>query len=166
YKKPDVGRKTHPVVSPQTSDNFNASELGLQWQWQAAPNKEWYSLSQNKGFMRLNAVSNPTDSGSLFYVPNMLLQKFTAPAFTAITKLTFNSNLDGDRAGLTIAGNAFTFLCLEKQDSRNELAIYEGKRENRKFLNPKKLLSLPINTNTVWMKVQVTEEAFYRYSYS
>ena len=35
HKKPNVG-KTYPVESPQTSDEFNDSKLGLQWQWQAA----------------------------------------------------------------------------------------------------------------------------------
>lgn len=165
HKKPNVG-KAYPIVSPQTSDDFNSAKLSLQWQWQAAPNASWYSFPANKGSIRLNAVSNPTDSGSLFYTPNLLLQKFTAPAFTAITKFTFSPDLEGDRAGLTVAGNAFTFLCLEKGASGNSLMLYEGKRENRKFLNPKKLLELPLNTNTIWMRVQLNSEALYKYSYS
>src|SRR6201996_3991781 len=34
YRKPDVG-KSYPISTPAESDEFNGSELGLQWQWQA-----------------------------------------------------------------------------------------------------------------------------------
>jgi beta-xylosidase len=46
YKKPNVG-KTYPIENPQTSDEFNSDKLGLQWQWWANPQPEFYSLTAN-----------------------------------------------------------------------------------------------------------------------
>ena len=41
YPKPEVG-KTYPFSSPATTDEFNTSSLGLQWQWNHNPdNSRW-----------------------------------------------------------------------------------------------------------------------------
>ena len=58
FKKPDVGRPW-PVTVPQTSDEFDSSDLGLQWQWQANPKDQWFSLTARPGWLRLNAVPMP-----------------------------------------------------------------------------------------------------------
>lgn len=165
YRKPNVGR-TYPPAAPQTADEFNSPVLGLQWQWQAAPKTEWFDLSASKEHIRLYTVSNPTDSASLFYAPNLLLQKITAPAFTANTKLDFHPENTGDRAGITITGNYYTFLCIEKTTIGNALVIYEAARENRKFLAPKTLVSIPVKTNTVWLQVSMNDKEMCRYAYS
>src|ERR1700744_443794 len=60
YKMPNVGKK-YPATGPQTSDEFSSPALGLQWQWQAAPQAAWYSLTAHPGSVRLNAIANPTD---------------------------------------------------------------------------------------------------------
>jgi beta-xylosidase len=165
HTKPNVG-KSYPATGPQTSDEFTQPTLGLQWQWQAAPVSHWYSLTQRKGYMRLKAVANPTDSGSLFYAPNQLLQKFAAPEFSAITKMHLNAVQNGVRAGLAVVGNYYTTLCLQHKGNRNTLAIYEGKRENRKYLMPVQVLEVPVSTSTIWLKVNVSDAALYQYSYS
>jgi len=165
HTKPNVGKR-FAAAELQTSDEFIQPILGLQWQWQAAPVNNWYSLTARKGYVRLNAVSNPTDSGSLFYAPNQLLQKFAAPAFAAITKLQLNAAANGDRAGLAVVGNYYTTLCLEKQTNGYNVVLIEGKRENRKYLTPAKLLSIPVNSATVWLKVTVSDKAICQYAYS
>ena len=40
YKKPNVG-KSYPVQVPQTSDEFDDTTLGLQWQWQSNFKDSW-----------------------------------------------------------------------------------------------------------------------------
>ncbi|HEX9152434.1 MAG TPA: family 43 glycosylhydrolase, partial [Flavobacterium sp.] len=40
HKKPNVG-KTYPVATPNDSDEFNTSKLGLQWQWHANQQVYW-----------------------------------------------------------------------------------------------------------------------------
>lgn len=164
YRKPNIG-KTHPVTVPQTSDDFSSPSLGLQWQWQAAPNKDWYSVNSKKGFIRLNAVSVPTDSGSLVYAGNLLLQKVTASAFSATTKLQFHGNVEGERAGLAVVNGSF--ICLEKKGIANRIAVYEQKRKNRyQFGSPIEAAGLTTDASTVWFRVKVDENATCSYSYS
>ena len=164
YKKPNVG-KTYPASGPQTTDEFSSPTLGLQWQWQAAPHAAWYSLAANKGSIRLNAIANPTDSGMLTSVPNILLQKFAAPKFTAVTKMTFKPSSVLDRAGLTVVGSTFSFLGMEKKADGNYIILYESKREGRKLLNSP-AFSIKANGNAVWLKVDLNDKYQCRYSYS
>src|SRR5436190_15318878 len=81
YRKPNVG-KPSPVTTPQDSDEFNESQPGLQWQWQANPQSNWALPSAAFGFVRLHNVPMPSGGKNLWDVPNLLLQKFPAPSFT------------------------------------------------------------------------------------
>ncbi|WP_324671314.1 glycoside hydrolase 43 family protein [Hymenobacter sp. GOD-10R] len=165
YRKPNVG-KSYPAGGPQTSDDFSQPNLGLQWQWHAAPQKQWYTLNPKAGTVRLHAAAMPTDNGSLFYAGNLLLQKFTAPAFEATTKLTFKSEKAGERAGLAVMGNYYTSICLEQKAIGSRIVVYEGKRQDRKYLLPRELASIEVSTETVWFRVRVNADATCAYSYS
>lgn len=165
YKKPNVG-KTYPIATPQTSDEFNQGPLGLQWQWQAAPLKSWYNLNAKFGYMRLFATAVPTDSASLLYAGSLLLQKFTAPAFAATTKVELHLNIDGERAGLTVMGNYYTCLCVERRAGRNKLVLYDGKKTAR-INPPHELASVDLNEiSTAWLSVRVAADATCKYAYS
>ncbi|WP_207534524.1 glycoside hydrolase family 43 protein [Desertivirga arenae] len=165
HRKPNVG-KEYPITVPQTSDDFSSSKLGLQWQWQAAPQDFWYSLKARKGFVRLNAVSNTKDNGNLTHAGNVLLQKFTAPVFTATTKLEFHGNKAGESAGLTVMGNYYTYLAIEKQAKGLTVVLYEGERDWEWLKIPKAVSSQFISSSTAWLRVAVTENAKVNYSYS
>ncbi len=164
YKKPNVG-KTYPKVGIQTSDDFNSPELGLQWQWQAAPNPAWYSLTANKGNIRLYAFHSPTEYGNLYYAPNLLLQKVMAPSFTAITKLTLTGTLVGERAGLTMMGNKHSFICLQKTEKGNRVSLYESGFVNCGFV-PVEINGIDTDKNDVWFKVMVISNGTCTYAYS
>ena len=164
YKKPNVG-KTYPKVEIQTSDEFNAPNPGLQWQWQAAPNPGWYSLSASKGNIRLFAGSSPTEYGNLYYTPNLLLQKILAPEFTAVTKLKLTGTLAGERAGLTIMGTKHSFVCLQKTEKAYRLSLYESGFENCGFI-PVEKFGLDAKNDSVWLKVSVYANGTCSYAYS
>jgi beta-xylosidase len=117
YKKPNVG-KTYPVATPPESDEFDKDELGLQWQWQANPKIQWSALIRNTGYLRLFAYPSDT-SKNLWTVPNLLLQKFPAPDFTATAKLEWNAEpnaWDKKKAGLIIMGDDYAYLSISKTD--------------------------------------------------
>ncbi len=116
YKKPNVG-KTYPVEVPQTSDEFDSAKLGLQWQWHANPKDGWMSLKSRHGWMRLFAITVPNDYKNLWQVPNLILQKFPAPEFTVTTKLDFNNLAVGEKTGLLVMGQSYSYLALEKTSS-------------------------------------------------
>lgn len=110
YRKPDVGKGTDRICEPETSDDFTGSELGLQWQWNANPKKEWYALTGSG--MKLNAVNKETVYGDM---PNLLLQKWPAPEFCCVTKMDLSGLADGEEAGVVSMGMEYALLTFRKK---------------------------------------------------
>ena len=120
HKKPPVVCRSL-VAGPQTSDEFDVAELGPQWQWHANHNEDWYSLSARKNWLRL--YPQFTADENLTLLPNLLLQKFPARAFTVETLLEFTPQSAGEAAGVIIVGESFATLALEKKDAGNQLVL-------------------------------------------
>ncbi len=164
YKRPDVG-KSFPAVSPQTTDEFDKKEPGLQWQWHGNPDKSWYSLTEAPGNIRLYTVKNHTQNGNLWFVPNLLLQKFPAPAFTASTKVTFTPDKEGEKSGLVIMGREWAFLAYSKTKDGIELGMYTGtyfQGEDK----TEKIASFPAESSTCHMGVNVDKKGICTFEYS
>lgn len=164
YKKPNVG-KTYPVKTPQTSDEFEESKLGLQWQWHANPKAGWHSLTANPGNLRLYMVKNHTQMGNFWFVPNLLLQKFPAPAFSATTKMTFNPDLKGDKSGLAVMGRKWAFIALTNTEGTPELGMFTGEYFQG-YDKTEKVDSIAFNSQEVYLKVDVDNQGKCTFSYS
>jgi beta-xylosidase len=113
HKKPDVGR-SFPIEVPQTSDEFDSRTLGLQWQWEANPGKEWYSLSARPGWLRLMAQTVPDRSRNLWDVPNLMLQKLPAPRFQATVKLDASHLSSHSTSGLLMFGMDYSSIAVAR----------------------------------------------------
>ncbi|MDF2723416.1 MAG: glycoside hydrolase [Paenibacillus sp.] len=113
WRKPDVGGE-YPTETPEMSDEFTGSSLGAQWQWQANPLDSWYRLGAKPGHLRLYAAPPPQDVEGLYVAPQLLLQKFPAPAFEATAKLDFAGLPAGDRAGLVVFGYSYAALSVSR----------------------------------------------------
>lgn len=116
YRKP----KTAPVPAastagnPQESDEFNDGRLGLQWQWHANYD-QLYGMPTAYGTYRLYTYDLPQNFRSLWQVPNLLLQKPTAPRFTATAKVRFASKDDCQYGGLVMMGRDYSALVVLRQ---------------------------------------------------
>lgn len=164
YKKPDVG-KEYPVMVPQTTDEFDGEQLGLQWQWHANPKDEWYSLSEKEGSLRLFSVKNHTQNGNFWFVPNLLLQKFMAPKFSATTKVETHLEELGERSGLVMMGEQWAYLAITKTDSGNELGMYVGSYYEG-FDKTEKKASVDFSNAMCYMRVRVDEQLDCQFQYS
>ncbi|MCD8186377.1 MAG: glycoside hydrolase 43 family protein [Rikenellaceae bacterium] len=155
HKKPDVG-VTYPVQTPQEDDEFDGMTLGLQWQWQANYQPIWAYFAGDKGYMRLFSIFEPEERvyGNLTDVPNMLLQKFPAPDFTAVTKVTFKPEVVGERTGFIVFGRSYGMLALEKTPDGLEILQVECKNADR---NGKEVIHArqKIDGDTFYLKVTV-----------
>jgi beta-xylosidase len=119
-KKPNVGR-SYPIAIPQTTDEFDSLELGLQWQWHANFQDVWFSLSKRPGWLRLFAVPRLNKAVNLWPVPNLLLQKLPAAEFTVTTKLDVSKLAAGERAGLVMMGIDYSYLAVERTATGSRL---------------------------------------------
>lgn len=60
----------------------------------------------------------PENFRNLWDVPNLLLQKFSAPEFTVTTRLTFTPRTDEEEIGLIVMGLDYAYLSVkQKTDS-------------------------------------------------
>jgi beta-xylosidase len=164
FKKPDVG-KTHPVVTPPESDEFNGSELGLQWQWHANPHISFGFPSGNLGFYRLNCIVRPENNEGLWNVPNLLLQKFPAQEFTATTKLTFNVRTNDEEAGFVVMGEDYQFISLVRKDDKLFVRTIQCKNA-RTGGNEMELFSEEFEGNEIYFRVEVEKGAVCSFSFS
>ncbi|WP_345951339.1 glycoside hydrolase 43 family protein [Mucilaginibacter sp. PAMB04274] len=116
YRKPNVGR-SYRVQTPVENDEFNVSHIGLQWQWHSNPKIQWSALLPGSGYLRLFCYPQIANAQNLWDTPNLLLQKFPAPRFTATVKLQFQVEWDvwqSKKAGIIIMGNDYAYLAISK----------------------------------------------------
>ena len=125
YRKPKTNTQhPTPITNPIESDEFNTPTLGKQWQWQANYDEK-YGVPTAFGTFRIYTYKLPTDPSSLtthdspltknlWLVPNMLLQKTPADAFTVTTKLRMTSKADGQFGGLIMMGLDYSALVVKR----------------------------------------------------
>jgi beta-xylosidase len=166
YKKPNVG-KTYSIVTPQESDEFNGTKLGLQWQWMANSKAEWAFINTEKGALRLYSAKAPEGARNLWEVPNVLLQKFPADEFTATTKLTFTPNpkLENERTGITIMGMSYASLSLKSKKDGLYLVFAQCKDADKGVKEDEESLT-KVDRGTVYLRVKVSKGANCEFSYS
>ena len=164
YKKPNVGR-SWPAVTPADSDEFNDNHLGLQWQWQANPATNWILPTPFRGLARLFNLPLPDDYKNFWDVPNLLLQKFPAPAFTVTTKVTFTPRADGEKTGLIVMGLDYAYISVTKKSDGLYLSQTVCKDADQHSAE-KESAGSPLKSDTFFLRVTVADGAVCRFSYS
>ena len=106
WKKPAL--KATENVQPREDDEFSATDLGLQWQFEGPYSHYWYFCDANKSKLRLYGIQQPEKYTNLADMQNTLMQKFPAENFTVTSKLKFIPNPGnknkGEEAGFIIKG--------------------------------------------------------------
>lgn len=168
HKKPNIG-KTYPIETPAETDNFEGFNIGLQWQWHANNDVVWHAKLSGNDYLRLFSIKIPEDAPNLWMVPNLLLQKFPAPNFTASTKITLHREeaKSGKTAGLIIMGIDYATLSM----SHDESGFFIQQTEAIKAIDDSKESVIEKvrlkKTNSAYFKVQVSEpDALCQFSYS
>lgn len=109
WKKPNL--PSSGDFQPLESDEFNSTELGLQWQFEGPYSHYWYFCDANKSKLRLYGIEQPEGFKNLSDMQNTLLQKFPTENFTATTKVKFIPNPSykqkGETAGVIIKGQDY-----------------------------------------------------------
>ena len=114
YKKP-LSNTQHPsaVNNPVESDEFNVPVMGKQWQWHANYNEK-FGVPTAFGTFRIYTYKLSEGWKNFWEVPNLLLQKTPADAFTVTTKLRMTSKADGQFGGLIMMGLDYSALVVRR----------------------------------------------------
>ncbi|HCK25361.1 MAG TPA: glycoside hydrolase [Bacteroides graminisolvens] len=164
FRKPNVG-KTWPVATPAESDEFDGRAPGLQWQWHANPGETWGYPVTSAGTFRLYSVLLPEAFTGYRDVPNLFLQKFPAPEFTATVKMAFRPSTDGERAGLIVIGDDLAYVSLTRTSSGlviSQTTQMNGIRGGAEAETER----IPVTGSDFYLRVTVREGAKCSFSYS
>jgi beta-xylosidase len=164
YKKPDIG-KSYPVTSIQTSDEFNQSTLGFQWQWESNPESTWYSFTARKGWLRLYSQAYTDTIKNLWEAGSIVGQKFPAHEFVVTVKSDGSRLHVGEFAGLTILGVDYAYIGIEKVKA-NLRIVYRSCLKAEQGAREKEIAAANIGVSTVYLRVTVKPEARCSFSYS
>jgi beta-xylosidase len=160
YRKPDVG-KQHPILDLPTSDEFNDTELGIQWGWNHNPDPEHWSLSDRPGYLRL---STGKVAEGLREARNTLTQRPFAnydPSIPtgAVTRMETGNMKDGDVAGLAVFQDPYAFIAVRQEGETKQLIMVN---------NGETIASAPMEGNTVFLRTVAsnsTGKASFSYSF-
>ena len=165
YTKPDC-QVVSELANPVESDEFNGDTLGLQWQWYSNPELTWYAMLPNTTHLRMFAQRLPEENSTLWDAGSLLVQKFPAPTFKAITKINFASITDGTRTGLVIMGKDYSYLSIARQADSYSLTQVMCKSADKAGLETT-VQQVKIAQDNLYLSVQVSEpDAECQFSYS
>ena len=111
YRKPK--NSSNVVVNPVENDEFNTSTMGRQWQWHANYDEK-FGAPTAFGTFRIYTYKLSHNWKNFWEVPNLLLQKTPADAFTVTTKVCMTSKADGQFGGLIIMGINYSALVVRR----------------------------------------------------
>lgn len=125
YPVPDCYIAPEKPTFLKASDDFSSPELGLQWQWTANSKKEFYSLTERPGALRLYSI-NPTGKSFplLWNCANVLTQKLVCPAFTADFCIDISGLQENCQAGIIMLGGEYTALAFRKDSCGLKLVYF------------------------------------------
>ena len=115
--KPSDAPEIKSPFRPDSSDDFTGEKPGLQWQWNANHEDDWYRILPCGHFLSALPVK---ENLPLCDCPNLLLQKWPAPEFVCKTILDYSSLKPGECAGIVSLGTVYAGLGIRvsyKKDS-------------------------------------------------
>ena len=118
WKMPVAG--TTPS-KPAASDDFDAPELGLQWQFNHNPVDGGWSLTENPGRFTLHALQ----AENFRKAHNTLTQKLMGYTGQVTVQMNVSSLAEGQRCGLAVLCHRDCLIGLQKKDGRQTL-FFEG----------------------------------------
>ncbi len=169
WMKP-AGVKVETGVGIPVNDEFKSNELGMQWQWQANPLKEWYSFTEREGYLSLHTIDNKhRNENLLWYAPNALTQLLQAPSFLVTTEVELVPTMEGDLCGMGMTGLCYSYIGITYQDHLYYIVIYKGvviEKEGAGKAEETLIWKKEVNSSKVLLRLNLNKNRQYTYSYS
>ncbi len=119
YRKPNVG-KEYPIKILPASDDFNKTNLGMQWGWNHNPDSNRWSLTQNPGYLRLSTVkvvSNFREARNTLTQRMFMYYSDSLPTVATI-KMNTDNMKEGDIAGLAVFQDPYAYIGVMKSSGK------------------------------------------------
>lgn len=139
-------------VEPGEND-YNGSNLKLEWQWNHNPNNNYWSLTDRDGYLRLttgNVVSDFTQAR------NTLTQRTYGPTCSGDIAIETANMKNGDIAGLGALQANYGYVGVKMEDGQKYIVMV-----NADGGEAKEVESIPIDQNRVYLR---TDFNFYQHA--
>lgn len=160
YRKPNIPTSYKPTYFPM-SDEFSQSNLGMQWGWNHNPDRDKWSLSERKGYLRLKTAkivdSFPKAVNTLTQRPFAKKNQFLPTAATI--KLDVSKMKPGDVAGLAVFQEPYANIAVHYHNKKSKFIVMT--HEDRS------IDSVALNANIVYLRTLAsnkTKNASFEYS--
>lgn len=148
---------TEEKLSIQRSDDFDNKQLASQWQWNYQPRKEFFSLDERPGWLRLKAF-RPLASNRLLKAGNTLTQRTFRGQFNdAVIKMDISQMEDGQKAGLCHFSSQHSAIGVVKEGG---VCVIEYR------VNDKTTQGRQIKSDYIWFRTQWGQDGKSQYYYS
>lgn len=139
------------------SEDFDEARLAPQWQWNYQPRKDFFSLSERPGWLRLKAY-RPLEANNLMKAGNTLTQRTFRKETNEVTiKMDISAMVDGQKNGLCHFSSEHSAIGIVKEKG----VCYLEYRKNGKITKGN-----PIHSRYVWFSSQWGLDGKSRYYYS
>lgn len=146
-------------------NDYNGSNLALEWQWNHNPDNRFWSLTEREGYLRLRTV-NVCDT--VANARNTISQRTFGPECGGYIKLDVSEMKDGDTAGLAAFAEKYGYVAVKIEDGKKYIVTvrYNDKDDvEQKFETER----VEITENEVYLRVDcdyknATDKAYFYYS--
>lgn len=144
-----------------TSDDFDASTMKLEWQWNHNPDNANWSLSARPGHYR---IKTSRVDAQVVNARNTLSQKSFGPKSSGRVALDASGMKDGDVAGLSAFQAGYGYVGVKKSGTSNSIVMVNAAKGT-----PTEVESVPVSQNRVFLRVDMdftsrTDKATFFYS--
>lgn len=139
------------------SEQFGSPVLKPHFQWNYQPRKDFYSLTERKGWLRLKAF-RPIEKGNLLKAGNTLAYRTIQYAGSAEIKLDLSAMTDGLIAGLCHFSQDNSYLGVRMENGKKYIEF--------KTADAEALTGPEITKKQIWLRSTWDADGVSRYSYS
>lgn len=149
------------VAGMVASDEFDQRKLPLAWQWNHNPDREYWSLSDRPGYLRLTNGRVDTD---FLQARNSLTQRTFGPESAAEVRLDLSAMHTGDVAGLALLQKHYGYVGAVREAGERFIVMVSAEGET-----PRELGRVRLQEDVVYLKAHadfrdLKDTAYFSYS--
>ena len=118
-----------PVTTHPDKNEFNADTLSYEWNFLRTPRKQFWSLSERKGYLRIHLLPEVISD---LVSPAFIGRRQQDTSFTASCKMNFTPKSESESAGLNLFMNKDFYLSFQKTLRNGKEVLVVTKRFNGK----------------------------------
>ena len=146
-------------------NDYNGSNLALEWQWNHNPDNRLWSLTEREGYLRLRTV-NVCDT--VADARNTISQRTFGPECGAYIKLDVSEMKEGDVAGFAAFAEKYGYVAVKIEDGKKYIVTVRY-NDNDDVEQEFETERVEITENEVYLRVDcdyknATDKAYFYYS--